>query len=157
MRLPSELLQVNRQGETGGTMKKWIWTFTVLMAFADVCISYKCRDTMIEWETNHLVSLMLQSYGFAAVILFRVLLLAFAAAMSCTKTRLSWLVAPTWGVAHAYLLVTLLVLGPELTVLRMGNPPWLVTAPITKMKSLPGRQCSSLASLPMRPPAKAKG
>jgi hypothetical protein len=138
-------------------MKKWIWTFTVLTAFADVCISFKCRDTMIEWESNHLARLMLQSYGLAGVVFFRLLLLAFAAAMSCTKTRLSWLVAPTWGLAHAYLLATLLVLGPQLTVLRIGNPPWLVTAPITKVKSLPGRQSSSFASVPTRPSAKAKG
>jgi uncharacterized protein YjbJ (UPF0337 family) len=103
-------------------MNKWIWTFTVLTAFVDVCIPYRCQTTMLEWESNPLACLMLQSHGFAGVILFRVALLAFAMTMGCVKTRLSWLVAPTWGAAHAYLLLTLLVLGPQLTILQTRNP-----------------------------------
>lgn len=102
-------------------MNKRIWMFTVLAAFIDLCISYRCRGTMSEWEANPVALLMLRSHGFAAVILFRIALLAFAMTMSCAKARLSWLVAPTWAAGHAYLLVTLVALGPQLSVLEGGN------------------------------------
>jgi hypothetical protein len=102
-------------------MKKWIWTFVVCAAGLDVCFSYVCRDSMLEWESNPVARWAFQSYGLEGVILYRVLLLAFAMAMGFTKTRFSWLVAPTWGAGHAYLLVTLLAVGPYVSVLRTGS------------------------------------
>jgi len=102
-------------------MNKWIWTFVVSAACLDVCFCYQCQSSMLDWESNPVACWAFRSWGITGVVLFRASLLAFAVLMSRTKTRWSWLVAPTWGVAHAYLLVTLLVAGPYVSTLRPSD------------------------------------
>jgi hypothetical protein len=93
-------------------MNKWIWTFVLLAACLDVEFCYKCRDSMLDWESNPVARWTYRSGGIAGVVAFRAFLLAFALGMSCTRTRWSRLVAPVWGAGHAYLLATLLLVCP---------------------------------------------
>ncbi len=104
-------------------MNKWIWTFVVLAAFLDVSFCYKCQDSMLDWESNPFARWAFRSWGIPGVVLYRIFWLTFALGMSCTRTRWSWLVAPAWGAAHAYLLVTLLLAGPYVGALQASTCP----------------------------------
>jgi hypothetical protein len=127
-------------------MNKYIWTFVGLAACLDVCFCYELRDSMLEWESNPLARWAFRSQGLSGVIVYRIFWLAFAVAMSRTRTSWSWLVAPTWGVAHAYLLVTLLLVGPYVSTLRAGT----IKASAVPVKAA-GRASFSLADQPCKP------
>jgi hypothetical protein len=102
-------------------MNKWIWTFVVLAAFLDVSFCYKCQESMLDWESNPFARWTFRSWGIPGVVLYRAFWLTFALGMSWTKTRWSWLVAPAWGAAHVYLLVTLLLAGPYVGTLQAAT------------------------------------
>jgi hypothetical protein len=94
-----------------------MWCFVVLVALADISFTWVCRKTAVEWESNPAASGILTNMGPAAVIAYRVVWLVFAGLMARTKTRLSWLVTPTWAVGHAYLLCVLIQSLPFAMVL----------------------------------------
>jgi hypothetical protein len=103
-------------------MKKWIWAFVLLVACLDVEFCYKCRDSMPDWESNPVARWTFRSCGIPGVFGYRFSLLLFAVGMSWTRTRWSRLVAPVWGIGHAYLLVTLFLTGPYVGALQVGVP-----------------------------------
>jgi hypothetical protein len=89
-------------------MKKLTWTFIVLVAVTDVAFSWQRRASAPEWEANPVASQVLQSTGFAGVVVYRAAWLGYAGVMARVKTRMSWLITPVWGAGHLYLLVLLL-------------------------------------------------
>jgi hypothetical protein len=101
-------------------MNKWIWIFVVLVACLDVEFFYQCQDSMLDWESNPVARWTFRSSGMPGIVVYRMFLLVFALAMSCTRTRWSRLVAPVWGAGHAYLLATLLLASPYLGTFRAG-------------------------------------
>jgi hypothetical protein len=107
----------------GGPVSKfrlttWVWGFIVAVAVADVYFTWECQGTTLVWELNPVAVGIFQSGGVVAVALYRVGLLAYAAAMSCVKTRFTWLVTPIWGAGHLYLFLILVRVYPYLTILR---------------------------------------
>jgi|SRR5262245_24761582 len=89
-------------------MKRCIWAFILGVAVLDVSFTWKCRDSVKEWECNPVASQLMERGGTTAVILYRALWLAFAACMATTKTRISALITPVWCLGHLYLLLVLL-------------------------------------------------
>jgi hypothetical protein len=138
-------------------MNRWIWTFVVLAACLDVGFCYECRDSMLEWESNPLARGAFRTCGLAGVVLYRAFWLAFAFALSRTHTRLSWLIAPTWGAAHAYLMVTLLIAGPYVAALRTtdtAHSPMQAETVLGKNTPLAAKRSAALltqAKLPANP------
>src|SRR5215467_13577434 len=128
-------------------MNKWIWTFVVLAAFLDVSFSIKCQDSMLDWESNPFARWTFRSWGIPGVVVYRAFWLTFALGMSCTRIRWSWLIAPAWGAAHAYLLVTLLLVGPYVGTLQASsNPQDVVPAATSSSDTNVGGSTSSSTS-----------
>jgi hypothetical protein len=88
-------------------MKKYIWSFVIAVAVVDSAFTWKCRDTALEWEANPAATTVISWLGAPGAIAYRFGCLAFAGSMAQTRTRLSWLVTPVWGIGHLYLLVIL--------------------------------------------------
>jgi len=99
-------------------MKKLIWIFIVAVAAADVYVTWRCRDSVLQWEANPAASAVYRWQGVGGVTLYRSVWLAFAAAMAAAKTRLSWLITPVWGMAHVYLLIVLVQGLPDFMALQ---------------------------------------
>jgi hypothetical protein len=88
-------------------MRKYIWTFVIVVALADAGFTWACRQSAPDWESNPAAVAVMSWLGAPGAIAYRFLWLAFAACMARTKTRLSWLVTPVWCAGHLYLLVIL--------------------------------------------------
>ena len=95
-----------------------IWGFIVAVAIADVYFTWQCQSTTLQWELNPVAVRVFQWGGVVGVTLYRVAVLAYAAAMSCVKTRFTWLVTPVWGAMHIYLLIILARVYPYLPALQ---------------------------------------
>jgi len=89
-------------------MKKLMWAFMIGVAVLDVWFTWSCRSTVSDWESNPIAALAFQYLGVTGAALYRGFWLLYAALMSWTQTRYSWMITPVWALGHAYLLVTLL-------------------------------------------------
>jgi hypothetical protein len=94
-------------------MNKYIWSFVILVALADITFTWACRNTAAQWESNPAAMEIVSNMGPGAAIAYRLAWLAFAGVMARTRTRFSWLVAPTWAAGHAYLLCVLVQSLPD--------------------------------------------
>lgn len=88
-------------------MSKYIWTFIVAVALADVYFTWTCRSSVLEWESNPVASFACRQAGLWGAVLLRTAALAFAALIARLRSRFGWLITPICGVAHAYLLAVL--------------------------------------------------
>jgi hypothetical protein len=95
-----------------------IWVFITVVTAADMCVTWEFRSSMLEWEANPIAVLLFRWSGPIGVLLYRAAWVAYARIMSRTHSRLSRLVTPLWGVAHLYLLMTLIQAYPALAVLQ---------------------------------------
>jgi hypothetical protein len=98
-------------------MKKYVWSFVIAVTVADSAFTWVCRDSALEWELNPAATAVISWLGVPGAIAYRFACLAFAGSMARTKTRLSWVVTPVWGIGHLYLLVTLCQVLPYALVI----------------------------------------
>jgi hypothetical protein len=99
-------------------MKKYIWAFMIGVAIIDIVFTWQCRSTVAEWEANPVACWAFESHGVLGAAIYRAAWLVYAAMMSWTRTRFSWLVTPIWGIGHCYLLVTLVQAYQYLPILQ---------------------------------------
>jgi hypothetical protein len=103
-------------------MRYWLWVFILAVAVADASFTWRCRESVAEWESNPVATWVFRWGGALGAIAYRGLWLAFAAAIARVKSRLSWLVTPVWAAGHLYLLVILLQTVPYAPVLASRIP-----------------------------------
>jgi hypothetical protein len=88
-------------------MKRFTWSFVIAVALADSAFTWVCRHSALEWESNPAATAVLSCLGAPGAVAYRFACLAFAGGMARTKTYLSWMVTPVWGLGHLYLLAIL--------------------------------------------------
>jgi hypothetical protein len=98
-------------------MKRFVWSFVIAVSVADSAFTWACRDSALEWEANPAATTIISWLGAPGAITYRFACLAFAGSMARTKTRLSWMVTPVWGIGHVYLLVILCRILPDALVI----------------------------------------
>jgi hypothetical protein len=98
-------------------MKRFVWGFVIAVAVADAAFTWACRHTALEWEANPAATEVLSWLGAPGAIVYRFACLVYAGSMARTKTRLSWMVTPVWGVGHVYLLIILCRVFPYALVI----------------------------------------
>jgi hypothetical protein len=98
-------------------MKKYVWSFVIAVTLADSAFTWVCRHSALEWESNPAATAVISWLGVPGAIAYRFACLAFAGSMARTKTRLSWVVTPVWGIGHLYLLVILCLAFPYALVI----------------------------------------
>src|SRR4029079_6307947 len=96
----------------------WIWSFILAVAVADVYFSWRCQNTVSEWELNPVAECVLEVTGIVGVTVYRAGVLVFAAVMSFVKCRFSWLVTSVWMIGHLYLLAVLAQVYPYAAALQ---------------------------------------
>ena len=98
-------------------MKKYVWSFVIAVTVADSAFTWVCRRSALEWESNPAASAVISWLGAPGAIADRFACLTFAASMARTKTRLSWVVTPVWGIGDLYSLVILCPASPYALVI----------------------------------------
>jgi hypothetical protein len=98
-------------------MNRFVWSFVIVVALADTVFTWICRTSALDWEANPAAGAVMSWQGAPGAVAYRLAWLAFAARMSRTKTRLSWLVTPVWGLGHLYLLVILCQAMPYMFII----------------------------------------
>jgi hypothetical protein len=99
-------------------VKNLIWAFILGVALADVNFTWRCRQSVTEWESNPAASVIFEWQGVFGAALYRAVWLGYAAVLARFRTRLSWLITPVWGLGHAYLLIVLVQCYRYLPVLQ---------------------------------------
>src|ERR671933_465044 len=106
----------------GSPQSRWLrrccWLFIFAVALGDVAFAYGFRHTFLLWEANPVCCWVFRSGGIWAVAGFRVLVMAYAWLMACTRARWSDWITWVWLAVHlalaAYLPACLLQAGTGL-------------------------------------------